>query len=109
MSGTKRRPRARAPATPITPYATELYAEMGKLLCTCVPEPRRIHPNCSCPGCQKWLDLQTELNNELQCKPWQWPCVRRRGPKHAGSRRMSRPLSSSKSKANRNTRPSCRR
>jgi hypothetical protein len=86
MSGTRRVPLARRPAVQITPRAIELYMAMGKLKCTCPPpSPKRS----TCPGCERWYDLHDELHWELQCKPWEWPCIARQSPKRAGSTCMS--------------------
>jgi hypothetical protein len=86
MSGTRRTPLARRSAVQITPRAIDLYVAMGKLKCTCPPpSPGRT----LCPGCQRWYDLHAELNAELRCKPWEWPCVARQSPKRAGSSCMN--------------------
>jgi hypothetical protein len=86
MSGTRRVPLARRPAVQITPRAVELFVAMGKLRCTCAPpSPSRT----LCAGCQHWYDLHAELNAELGCKPWEWPCVARQSPKRAGSPTMN--------------------
>ena len=67
----------------ITPRAIELYAEMGRLRCSCPsPKPPTQDP---CPGCAHWYDLHAELHVELRRKPWEWPCVPRQSPRGAGS------------------------
>jgi hypothetical protein len=90
MSSTKRRPIAHTARTQFTPYAVEIYEEMGRLMCRCgPPRPGLTSPEEYCNACERWYDLHTELNRELQCRPWQWPCVGRQGPKHAGSMCMN--------------------
>jgi hypothetical protein len=37
-----------------------------------------------CPGCLRWYNLHDQLNTELGCKIWEWPCVSCRSPKGAG-------------------------
>jgi hypothetical protein len=49
---------------------------------TCPPPSTKRSP---CPGCERWYDLHDELHWELQCNPWEWPCVARQSPKRAGS------------------------
>ena len=83
MSGTRRVPINRRHTTPITPRAVELFVAMGRLRCSCGP-PKSGTPYKLCAGCERWHNLQVELNNELRCRPWEWPCVSRQGPKHAG-------------------------
>jgi hypothetical protein len=82
MSGTRRVPLVRRPAVQITSRAIDLYVAMGKLRCTCPSPSAKRSP---CRGCERWYDLHDELHTELQCKPWEWPCVARQSPKRAGS------------------------
>jgi len=79
---TNRTPIQRPAATPITDRALDLFEAMGRLKCSC-PPPRPLAGE-PCPGCRQWFDLHDLLHTELKLKPWQWPCVSRRGPKHAG-------------------------
>jgi hypothetical protein len=79
---TNRTPIQRPALTMITPRAVELFVAMGKLRCTCPPPSPKRSP---CPGCERWYDLHADLHDELQCKPWEWPCVARQSPKRAGS------------------------
>jgi hypothetical protein len=80
---TNRTPIQRPALTTISPRAIELFVAMNKLRCTCPsPKPPTLSP---CPGCERWYDLHNELHIELQCRPWQFPCVGRQGPKAAGS------------------------
>jgi hypothetical protein len=80
---TNRTPVARPAVAQITERAIDLFVAMGKLRCTCPsPRPPTVGP---CPGCERWYDLHDELTDELQCEPWQWPCVSRQSPKRAGS------------------------
>jgi hypothetical protein len=83
MSGTRRTPINRPKAVQITSRAIDLFVAMGKLRCTCPPPSPGWTPPC--PGCERWWDLHAELDDELHCEPWQWPCVARASPKHAGS------------------------
>jgi hypothetical protein len=53
---------------------------------TCPPPSPKRSP---CPGCERWYDLHDELHWELQCNPWEWPCVARQSPKRAGSTCMN--------------------
>jgi hypothetical protein len=88
MAGTRRLPLRRPLQGPqITPRAVDLYIAMGKLRCSCPsPKPPTQGP---CPNCEKWFDLHADLHDELQLAPWEWPCVSRLSPKHAGSPTMS--------------------
>jgi hypothetical protein len=87
MSGTRRTPLGRRSAVQITPRALDLFVAMGKLRCTCPsPKPPTQGP---CAGCAAWYDLHAGLHDELQCKPWEWPCVARQSPKRAGSTCMN--------------------
>jgi hypothetical protein len=87
MSGTRRTPLARPPAVQITPRAIYLFVAMGKLRCTCAPRDwsGKYWEHQPCAGCARWYDLHDELNDELRCEPWEWPCVARQSPKRAGS------------------------
>jgi hypothetical protein len=86
MSGTRRTPINRPPVAQITPRAIDLYVAMSRLRCTCAPpSPTRTE----CPGCERWWDLHSELDDELNCEPWQWPCVARQSPTRAGSTCMN--------------------
>jgi hypothetical protein len=84
MSGTRRTPIGREPTKgQISERAIDLYISMARLKCTC---PKLKPPTQGpCAGCERWHDLHNELHIELQCRPWQWPCVGRQGPKAAGS------------------------
>jgi hypothetical protein len=86
MSGTKRVPIERRSTVQITERALDLWEAMNRLRCTCLPviqEHYWLHKMCA--SCRRWYDLHTELNDELHCEPWQWPCVARASPKRAGS------------------------
>ena len=85
MSGTRRKPLARRSAVQITPRALDLYTAMGKLRCTCPPRPPEYWKHKMCAGCERWYDLHGELNDELRCESWEWPCVGRVSRKRAGS------------------------
>jgi hypothetical protein len=80
---TNRTPINRPALTTVTPRALDLYESMGKLKCSCPsPKPPTQGP---CAACAAWYDLHADLHDELQCEPWQWPCVGRQSPKRAGS------------------------
>jgi hypothetical protein len=84
---TNRTPIQRPALTMISPRAVDLFEAMGRLRCTCPsPKPPTQGP---CPGCLQWYDLHAELHDELRCEPWEWPCISRLSPKHAGSPTMS--------------------
>jgi hypothetical protein len=87
VSGTRRTPLDRPAVAQVSPGAVDLYIAMSKLWCTCPsPRPPEVGP---CPGCAKWYDLHDELDDELQCEPWEWPIVARQSPKRAGSPAMN--------------------
>jgi hypothetical protein len=80
---TNRTPIERPALTMITPRAVALFTAMGRLRCTCPsPKPPTREP---CAGCARWYDLHADLHDELQCQPWEWPCVARQSPRRAGS------------------------
>jgi hypothetical protein len=86
MAGTRRTPLDRPAAQRISERAVDLFIAMGKLRCACVPGA----PSWPCcAGCEKWDDLHSDLHKELRCEPWEWPCVARSSPKHAGSAMMN--------------------
>jgi hypothetical protein len=89
VSGTRRTPLDRPPVAQITPRAVDLFIAMGKLRCTCPPPPPEYWKHKICVGCERWYDLHGLLDDELGCEPWEWPCVARQGPKHAGSTCMN--------------------
>jgi hypothetical protein len=87
---TNRTPIARPSAVQITSRALDLYEAMGRLKCTCAPSPPDEYwKRKMCAGCERWYDLHDELNDELRCEPWEWPCVARQSPKRAGSTCMN--------------------
>jgi hypothetical protein len=74
---TKRKPISRPPRMQITPLAIALFKQMARIACTCAPHDRsgtyvRYE---MCAGCKTWWDLHRQLHHELQCRPWQWPCI----------------------------------
>jgi hypothetical protein len=75
---TKRKPINRPPRVQITPLAIRLFTEMAAISCTCAPRDRgdeyRGHKECA--GCTTWWELHGRLHQELQCRPWEWPCIR---------------------------------
>jgi hypothetical protein len=74
---TKRKPISRPPRVQITPLAIRLFTEMAAISCTCAPwngdDEHCGHEECA--GCKTWWKLHGRLHQELQCRPWQWPCV----------------------------------
>jgi hypothetical protein len=88
---TNRTPIQRPAAAMISPRAIDLWEAMGNLRCTCAPRDwdGKYWEHQQCPGCERWYDLHGELNDELGCAPWEWPCVARRSPKRAGSTCMN--------------------
>jgi hypothetical protein len=84
---TNRTPIDRPSTVRITERALDLWESMSRLRCTCLPViPEHYWTHKQCASCRRWGDLQAELNDELQCEPWQWPCVARRASrKRAGA------------------------
>jgi hypothetical protein len=74
---TKRKPISRPQRVQITPLAIRLFTEMAAISCTCAPcdggDEHWGHEECA--GCKTWWKLHGRLHQELQCRPWQWPCV----------------------------------
>jgi hypothetical protein len=89
MAGTRRTPLDRPAAKQISERAVDLWEAMNKLRCSCPPVPADYWLHKMCAGCERWHDLHSELNNELHCEPWQWPCVARASPERAGSIMMN--------------------
>jgi hypothetical protein len=85
MAGTRRTPINRPSVAQVTERALDLWEAMNKLRCSCPPVPTDYWTHKICSACERWYDLHGELNAELQCEPWEWPCVARQSPKHAGS------------------------
>jgi hypothetical protein len=84
---TNRVPIDRPPTMRVSERALDIYEAMRRLRCTCLPViPERYWDHKQCASCRRWSDLQSELNAELGCLPWQWPCVYRRSSstKHTG-------------------------
>jgi hypothetical protein len=72
---TTRTPIIRFPKAPhITPRAVDLFARMQRCFCTCEPDRDWVHLG-RCSGCERWWSLHNELSNELQCRPWESPCI----------------------------------
>ena len=87
---TNRTPINRPAVAQISDRALDLFEAMGRLRCTCPsPKPPTQGYRAPCPGCERWYDLHADLHDELQCQPWEWPCISRLSPKHAGSPTMS--------------------
>jgi hypothetical protein len=89
VSGTRRTPINRPAVAQVTERAIDLWVAMTKLRCTCTPPPPEYWLHKMCPGCERWYELHGELNDELHCAPWQWPCAARASPKRAGSPTMN--------------------
>ncbi len=62
----------------ISPLAVEIFKQMQALECTC--EPRdwagKYWKHEPCSACEQWWTLHSVLHNVLNCKPWEWPCIR---------------------------------
>jgi hypothetical protein len=73
-----RRTTRRGNHRPISPLAVELFVQMQSLKCTCDPvdwngKPWQHEP---CSACHEWWALHADLHNLLNCRPWEWPCIR---------------------------------
>jgi hypothetical protein len=86
---TNRTPIERPAVTMVSSRALDLYEAMSKLRCTCAPPPLEYWKHKMCAGCEAWWNLHSELDDELGCEPWQWPCVARQSAKAAGSTCMN--------------------
>ena len=78
--GTKRTPIGRPPRSSITPRAIALFEEMRRLedRCSCEPiiwrdDGKRNYPTC--PSCERWWALNSELCDEMRLQPWEFPAV----------------------------------
>jgi hypothetical protein len=60
-----------------TPKAIRLFIAMERVECTCAPRDwaGEYWKHTLCAGCDEWWRLHSELDKELGCRPWQWPCV----------------------------------
>ena len=74
---TKRTPLHREQSRRITPHAVELFKAMEALKCICPPidwsGPETHLKRRTCAGCERYWELNRELCDELQLKPWHWP------------------------------------
>jgi hypothetical protein len=71
-----RTPRGGDRRVPITEAALKAFSTMLRLerKCTCPPYKYGQH-NPQCRACERWWDAHQILFTELQCKPWEWPCI----------------------------------
>src|SRR2546430_172883 len=86
---TNRTPIERPALTMVSSRALDLYESMNRLRCTCAPMPPEYWTHKMCAGCERWYELHGELNDELHCEPWEWPCVARASARRAGSTYMN--------------------
>ena len=75
--GTKRTPIGRPPRARISRQAIALFREMEAIVCTCLPRDwNEYWKHEECAGCKRWWELHSDLHDELELKPWQWPAYR---------------------------------
>jgi hypothetical protein len=82
MPGTKRVPiRRHARPQTLTPEAITAYKVMKALACVCKPGD----PPFSCRACEEWYRQLMVVHLELECRPWQIPCLLHPGEESDGS------------------------
>jgi hypothetical protein len=55
----------------ITAHAIALFRQVKRLRCASGDW------RDGCDACEAWSDAHGELNDELGCFPWHWPCIPR--------------------------------
>jgi hypothetical protein len=55
----------------ITARAVALFRQIRRLRCA------SGHWHDDCEACRQWSNLHGDLNDELGCLPWNWPCLSR--------------------------------
>ena len=71
---TNRTPIDRDIHIPITPRALEAFGHMQQLKhqCSCLPD---AFTDTRCDACQEWWKWHLVLSDEVQAKPWEFPCI----------------------------------